>query len=39
MKNKKVLTFEDHHWRRAWEMVGAQRASLNRGKDFQDWDT
>ena len=39
MRNKKVLAFEDRHWRRAWEIVGAQRASLKTGKGFQNWDT
>ena len=39
MRNQKVLDFEEHHWRSAWDMMGVQRASLNRGKDFQDWGT
>ena len=39
MRNKKVLAFEDRHWRRAWEIVGAQRALLKTGKGFQNWDT
>ena len=35
MRNKKVLAFEDRHWRRAREIIGAQRALLKTGKGFQ----